>query len=221
MGWLTITCDPRLCGRGGLGPRVSDFHLQSHQNSVSITLGIIIIKTILISKKSSRQIVFSLFYQELQNCLIQFCALREFGGTLSHLWILLRLSGPGWYYGEYHYQGRASSRNGRYSDKMNTPRQWFQYLGLSARQPGSLDRIRWIYLRNVIFGGLWIMHAMHQNQERIVTNVNLSKFRGITLVIANLGWAKLILFDYEGNLAKTKIHNHLHFTRHKSPLKPA
>ena len=65
------------------------------------------------------------------------------------------------------------------------------------------------------------MHAMHQNQERIVTNVNLSKFRGITLVIANLGWAKLILFDYEGNLTETKIHNHLHFTRHKNLLKPA
>ena len=65
------------------------------------------------------------------------------------------------------------------------------------------------------------MHAMHQNQERIVTNVNLSKFRGITLVIANLGWAKLILFEYEGNLAETKIHNHLHLSRHKSLLKPA
>ena len=52
------------------------------------------------------------------------------------------------------------------------------------------------------------MHAMHQNQERIVTNVNLSKFRGITLVIANLGWAKLILFDYEGNLDRIKISNH-------------
>ena len=140
VGWLTITCDPRLCGRGGLGPRVSDFHLQSHHNSVSITLGIIIIadltiKTIFIE---IQKIVSTDCLQPSKNCRelcwIQFCVLREFGGTLSHLWILLRLSGPGWYYGEYHYQGRASSRNGRYSDKMNTPRQWFQYLGLSASQ---------------------------------------------------------------------------------------
>ena len=145
--------------------------------------------------------------------------LREFGGSLSHLWILLRLSSPGWYYGEYHYPGRELTqwqifRQNEYPGTMIS-------VFRSVCQPASLDRIRWIYLRNVIFGWFWIMHAMHQNQERIVTNVNLSKFRGITLVIANLGWVKLILFDYEGNLAETKIHNHLHLTRHKSLLKPA
>ena len=145
--------------------------------------------------------------------------LGEFGGSLSHLWILLRLSSPGWYYGEYHYPGRELTqwqifRQNEYPGTMIS-------VFRSVCQPASLDRIRWIYLRNVIFGWFWIMHAMHQNQERIVTNVNLSKFRGITLVIANLGWVKLILFDYEGNLAETKIHNHLHLTRHKNLLKPA
>ena len=105
--------------------------------------------------------------------------LREFGGSLSHLWILLRLSSPGWYYGEYHYPGRELTqwqifRQNEYPGTMIS-------VFRSVCQPASLDRIRWIYLRNVIFGWFWIMHAMHQNQERIVTNVNLSKFRGITL----------------------------------------
>ena len=33
--------------------------------------------------------------------------LKELGGAMSHLWILLRLSGPGWHYGEedYYIQG--------------------------------------------------------------------------------------------------------------------
>ena len=75
--------------------------------------------------------------------------LREFGGSLSHLWILLRLSSPGWYYGEYHYPGRELTqwqifRQNEYPGTMIS-------VFRSVCQPASLDRIRWIYLRNVIF----------------------------------------------------------------------
>ena len=76
----------------------------------------------------------------------------------------------------------------------------------SVSQQGSLDKIRWIYFRNVIFGWFHILHAMPLREKS-----NKCKFIQISWnykVIANLGWVKLILFDYEGNLDRIKISNH-------------